>query len=101
LDPSYNIDSQAEHQVLQLADDFLDKVCHQSLRLAQHRGSKTIDVKDIQTILIKQWGIVVPGLGPPVVRGPTAPKRKRKPAPPKTAANKKPAPAATPTTQTS
>lgn len=45
LDPAYTIDAQAEEQVLQLADDFLDKVCKQSFRIAVHRGSKTLDVQ--------------------------------------------------------
>lgn len=70
LDPNYTIDPQAEEQVLQLADDFLDKVCKQALRLAQHRGSKTMDVADVQFVLAKQWNIVIPGLGPPQAKKP-------------------------------
>lgn len=72
LDPNYVLDAEAEEQVLHLADDFLDKVTRQSLRLAQHRGSRTLDVQDVQLALSKQWGIVVPGLGAPVLR-PTKP----------------------------
>jgi transcription initiation factor TFIID subunit 12 len=72
LDPSYTIDAQAEEQVLQLADDFMDKVCRQSVKLAIHRGSKQLDVQDVQMVLAKQWGIVVPGLGPPVLKKPKA-----------------------------
>lgn len=68
LDPNYALDAQAEEQVLQLADDFLDKVTRQGIRLAHHRGSKTVDVQDIQLALSKQWGIVVPGLGAPTLR---------------------------------
>jgi transcription initiation factor TFIID subunit 12 len=68
LDPNYALDAQAEEQVLQLADDFLDKVTKQSIRLAQHRGSKTMDVQDVQLALSKQWGIEVPGLGAPTLR---------------------------------
>lgn len=67
LDPSYTIDSQAQEQLLQLADDFLDKVCKQSLRLATHRGSTVMEVQDVQMVLAKQWGIVIPGLGPPIL----------------------------------
>jgi transcription initiation factor TFIID subunit 12 len=67
LDPSYTIDAQAQDQVLQLADDFLDKVCKQSLRLAAHRGSSVLEVQDVQLVLAKQWGIVIPGLGPPLL----------------------------------
>jgi len=65
INPSYTLDADAEEQVLLLADDFLDKVLKQSIRLSKHRGSKTLDVQDIQLILAKHWGIVVPGLGAP------------------------------------
>jgi hypothetical protein len=68
IDPTYVMETEAEEQVLQLADDFLDKVIRQSLRLAQHRGSKALDVQDVQLILAKHWGIVVPGLGLPNIR---------------------------------
>jgi len=68
LDPNYTIDTAAEEQLLQLADDFLDQVTRQSMRMASHRGSKTMDVQDLQLVLAKQWGIVVPGLGAPTFR---------------------------------
>jgi len=79
LDPNYTLDSQAEEEVLGLAQNFLDSVVSKSIRLSQHRGSKTLDVQDVQFILSKQWGIVVPGLGPPTrpaSRAPAAQKRK-------------------------
>jgi hypothetical protein len=68
IDPNYTLDPEAEEQVLQIADDFLDKVTRQSIRLAQHRGSKVLDVQDVQVILAKHWGISVPGLGLPNIR---------------------------------
>jgi hypothetical protein len=79
LDPNYSLDSQAEDEVLRLAQNFLDSVVTKSIRLSQHRGSKTLDVQDVQFVLAKQWGIVVPGLGPPTRpanRAPAAQKRK-------------------------
>ena len=68
LDPNYTIDIAAEEQILQLADDFMDQVTRQAIRMAQHRGSKTLDVQDLQLVLAKQWGISVPGLGAPTFR---------------------------------
>lgn len=68
IDPNYGIEPDAEEQVLQLADDFLEKVTNQAVRLAQHRGSKTVDVRDLQIVLAKNFGIVVPGLGMPPAR---------------------------------
>jgi histone H3/H4 len=70
LDPSYSLDAAAEQQILQLTDDFLDKVCKQALRMSQHRSSKTMDVQDLQLVLAKQWNIVIPGLGPPMPKKP-------------------------------
>jgi histone H3/H4 len=75
LDPNYTIDIAAEEQLLQLADDFLDQVTRQSIRMAQHRGSKTLDVQDLQLVLAKQWGITVPGLGAPTFRSTKPPGR--------------------------
>ena len=34
IDPKFGIDSEAQEQVLQLADDFMDKLMRQSLRLS-------------------------------------------------------------------
>jgi len=65
IDSSYSLDSRAEEQILQMADDFVDKVTSQAIRLAKHRGSNTLEVQDIQMILAKQYGIVVPGMGAP------------------------------------
>ena len=73
IDPNYTIDAEAEEQVLQLADDFLDKVTRQAVRMSQHRGSKILDVQDIQLVLAKQWGITVPGLNLPNMRPLTRP----------------------------
>ncbi|GKY94056.1 hypothetical protein MPSEU_000372200 [Mayamaea pseudoterrestris] len=64
IDPNYSLDAQAEEQLLRMADDFLDKVCASSLTLAQHRGSKVLDVQDVQMVLQKQWKISIPGLPP-------------------------------------
>jgi histone H3/H4 len=68
IDPNYVIDPEAEEQVLQLADDFLEKVTRQATRLAQHRGSTMVDVQDLQIVLAKNFGIVVPGMGFPNIR---------------------------------
>jgi transcription initiation factor TFIID subunit 12 len=67
LDPTFVLDSACEQQVLTLVDDFMDKTLHLAIKLAQHRGSKSLDVADVQLILHKQWGIDIPGLGPPVL----------------------------------
>jgi Transcription initiation factor TFIID subunit A len=70
LDPTFSIDDQAQEQLLQMIDDFLDKVCQQSMRVASHRGSKVLEASDVQLILAKQWGIDIPGIGPPILKKP-------------------------------
>jgi transcription initiation factor TFIID subunit 12 len=68
LDPMYTLEPDAEEQVLKMADTFMEQVTRQGLLMARHRGSNTLDVKDLQLVLQKQWGIVVPGLGAPPSR---------------------------------
>lgn len=48
-----------------MADSFLDKVTSDAIRLARHRGSKTLDVVDVALALKKGYGMEVPGLGAP------------------------------------
>lgn len=67
IDPTFSLEPAAEEQVLCLVDDFVDKVVKQSIRIAQHRSSRTLDVEDVQMVLAKQWNIVIPGLGAPVM----------------------------------
>jgi len=75
IDSSYALDPDAEDQILRMADEFVEKLVSQSMRLAKHRnagkvavgGSRvgvTLDVADVQLCLSKQWGITVPGLAP-------------------------------------
>uniref|UniRef100_A0A7S2NRC7 Transcription initiation factor TFIID subunit 12 domain-containing protein n=1 Tax=Leptocylindrus danicus TaxID=163516 RepID=A0A7S2NRC7_9STRA len=75
IDSSYTLDPDAEDQILRMADEFVEKLVSQSMRLAKHRnagkvavgGSRvgvTLDVADVQLCLSKQWGITVPGLAP-------------------------------------
>ena len=75
IDSSYALDPDAEDQILRMADEFVEKLVSQSMRLAKHRqagksaagGGRvgvTLDVADVQLCLSKQWGITVPGLAP-------------------------------------
>lgn len=68
IDPSYKLDSKVQEMLLEMADGFMDKVTHDALKLAKHRGSNMLDVVDVALALKKGYGIEVPGLG-----GPSAP----------------------------
>jgi transcription initiation factor TFIID subunit 12 len=81
IDPSFKLTPEAEEILLQLADDFIDKVVDQSSMIASHRAAiasgdtepsstvmgsnSTIDVADVSLVLREKWGISVPGLSAP------------------------------------
>lgn len=52
-----------EEFLQQHIDEFVDSVTHYACLLAKHRKSKTLDAKDIQLYLEKNWNIRVPGYG--------------------------------------
>ncbi|KXL42910.1 hypothetical protein M433DRAFT_70905 [Acidomyces richmondensis BFW] len=50
-----------EELVLQYVDDFVDDVITSACRLAKNKPSQTLDVKDIQIVLERNYGIRIPG----------------------------------------
>jgi len=62
IDSAYSMDSETEQQVVRMADEFVEKLVSQSFKLAKHRGSQQMEVKDVQLSLKKNWGIQIPGL---------------------------------------
>lgn len=50
-----------EEAVLTLADDFVDNVITSACRLAKLRPNQTLDIKDIQIVLERNYGIRIPG----------------------------------------
>lgn len=63
IDPDEQLDEEVEDHLLQLADDFIENVVAISCLFAKHRNSKSLDVKDVQMCLEKNWGITIPGFG--------------------------------------
>jgi len=61
IDPNVKIDSDVEDILLRMADEFIDSVINFSCRLAKHRGSDTLDVKDLQLHLERNHNIRIPG----------------------------------------
>ncbi|KAI8626251.1 hypothetical protein F5Y19DRAFT_230504 [Xylariaceae sp. FL1651] len=50
-----------EESVLNVADNFVDNVIHMACRLAKERGSKVLEIRDIQLVLERVFNIRIPG----------------------------------------
>ena len=59
---------EVEEAVLTLADDFVDNVITSACRLAKLRTSQTLDMRDVQMVLERNYGIRIPGYGLDEVR---------------------------------
>jgi len=63
VDPHEQLDEDVEEALLQLADDFIESIASSSCVLAKHRNSSTLEVKDVQLHLERQWNMWIPGFG--------------------------------------
>lgn len=63
VDPLEQLDDDVEEVLMQIADDFIENVVTSSCKIAKHRKSNTLDVKDVQMHLEHSWGMWVPGFG--------------------------------------
>lgn len=54
--------------MLQVADDFVDDVVTAACRLAKMRDSATLEIRDIQIILERNYNIRIPGYATDEVR---------------------------------
>jgi len=66
VDPSGDIEleSEVEFILLHLLDDFVHRVTQSAVLCADHRGSKSLEVSDLQLALEMDHGIKVPGFHP-------------------------------------
>ncbi|KAI9881216.1 MAG: Transcription initiation factor TFIID subunit 12 [Pleopsidium flavum] len=60
--------AEVEEAVLQVADDFVDQVVTSACRLAKLRQSSTLEIRDIQLILERNYNIRVPGYASDEIR---------------------------------
>lgn len=54
--------------ILELVDEFIDTISTTACKLAKLRGSDTLDIKDIQIILERNWNIRIPGYSADEIR---------------------------------
>ncbi|XP_026760191.1 transcription initiation factor TFIID subunit 12 [Galleria mellonella] len=63
IDPTVQLDEEVEEMLLQLADDFIDTTLNASCSLAKHRHAPTVELRDVQLHLERQWNMWIPGFG--------------------------------------
>jgi len=63
IDPTETLDDDVEEILLQIADDFIENVISTSCQIAKHRKSNTLEVKDMQLHLDRNWNMWIPGFG--------------------------------------
>lgn len=68
VDPNEQLDEDVEEMLLQIADDFIENVVSAACQLARHRRSNTLEVKDVQLHLERQWNMWIPGFGSEEIR---------------------------------
>ncbi|XP_070564758.1 transcription initiation factor TFIID subunit 12-like [Ptychodera flava] len=68
VDPNEQLDEDVEELLLQIADDFVESVVTAACQLAKHRKANTVEVKDVQLHLERNWNMWLPGFGTDEVR---------------------------------
>ena len=63
IDPNQTIETEVEELLLEMTNDFIERVVTFSCQLAKHRGSQVLEAKDVQLHLERNWNIRVPGAG--------------------------------------
>ncbi|KAM7540856.1 hypothetical protein Aperf_G00000027344 [Anoplocephala perfoliata] len=60
-DPYLQLDDDAEDVIALMAEEFLEDVAKKSIKLANHRGSSTVEARDVKHTLERHWDVTIPG----------------------------------------
>ncbi|CAD0204737.1 unnamed protein product [Chrysodeixis includens] len=63
VDPTVQLDEEVEEMLLQLADDFIDTALNAACAMAKHRHAPSVELRDVQMHLERQWNMWIPGFG--------------------------------------
>ncbi|CAB3365583.1 Hypothetical predicted protein [Cloeon dipterum] len=63
VDPSEQLDEEVEEILVSLADEFVENTVNAACLLAKHRKATTVEVKDVQLHLERNWNMWTPGFG--------------------------------------
>ncbi|RKO91267.1 transcription initiation factor TFIID subunit A-domain-containing protein, partial [Blyttiomyces helicus] len=61
ISPDERLDPESEEFLLAMADDFMTVVIQRACKIAKHRKSDNVCVKDIQLELERNWNLRIPG----------------------------------------
>eukprot|EP00040_Diaphanoeca_grandis_P016865 m.87461 g.87461 ORF g.87461 m.87461 type:complete len:196 (-) comp26075_c0_seq1:116-703(-) len=74
LDPHQALDAEVEELLVDMANDFVERVVTFSCQLAKHRNSDVLETKDVMLHLERNWNIRIPGFPRDDVKAPKPPK---------------------------
>ena len=63
VDPNLELDVDAQQVLQDLAEDFVENVAAFACELVKHREGDTLEVKDLQLAIEKNWNMRLPGIG--------------------------------------
>lgn len=63
IDANLHLEDDVEEFLLKYVDEFIDRLINGACLIAKHRQDRSIEVKDVQQFLIRNYDIWIPGFG--------------------------------------